>query len=472
MTTSDDRDGAPRPRGWRPAERRIVIRTESSTRYVRVSPGAQLGLGVAALLLVGWSAVSTAAWMTTGLERRALEDRLVAVETSFESRIAQLERERDDRIARLTASRDDVVAKLVAERDMLRHDLHAHEDRLSALTGELSSQQMRLVEAAEAERELSIALETLQTKLRDAVARRDAAVDAEADMAETLGEAENRLASVEQAETDWAATMQAVSDALEDAASTRDAAMAEAQDAEAALAALQAETAEAAARRARMLDRLEDAVQVGLGALETVFDRAGLDVERLVESVRREYAGSGGPFIPVAGDLGAADLAAGGLEGARVAALMQGLERASLMKIAAEKLPLAKPVRSSFRFTSGFGVRRDPKNGRARMHNGTDFAAGRGTPIYATGEGVVTFAGWQSGYGRVVKIRHAFGYETVYAHMNKLRVNKGERVAQGDRIGDMGNTGRSTGVHLHYEVRVGGKPVNPLKYIEAARNVL
>jgi murein DD-endopeptidase MepM/ murein hydrolase activator NlpD len=151
---------------------------------------------------------------------------------------------------------------------------------------------------------------------------------------------------------------------------------------------------------------------------------------------------------------------------------MSGLERASLMRIAVNKLPLAKPVRSSFRFTSGFGVRRDPKNGHARMHNGTDFASSRGTPIYATGEGMVTFAGWQSGYGRVIKIRHAFGFETVYAHLNKTRINVGDRVAQGDRIGDMGNTGRSTGVHLHYEVRVGGKPVNPLKYIEAARNVL
>ncbi|MFT7182672.1 MAG: murein DD-endopeptidase MepM/ murein hydrolase activator NlpD, partial [Planctomycetota bacterium] len=177
-------------------------------------------------------------------------------------------------------------------------------------------------------------------------------------------------------------------------------------------------------------------------------------------------------FIPVSATFDDEVSAMPGSEAARVASLMGGLERASLMKIAVDRLPLAKPVRASFRFTSGFGVRRDPKNGRARMHNGTDFAAGRGTAIYATGEGVVTFAGWQSGYGRVVKIRHAFGFETVYAHMDKTRTRVGDRVAQGDRIGDMGSTGRSTGVHLHYEVRVLGKPVNPLKYIEAARNVL
>ena len=82
------------------------------------------------------------------------------------------------------------------------------------------------------------------------------------------------------------------------------------------------------------------------------------------------------------------------------------------------------------------------------------------------------FSGWQRGYGKVIKIRHAFGYETVYGHLNRRRVNVGDTVERGDRIGDMGNTGRSTGTHLHYEIRVNGKAVNPAKYIEAARNVL
>ena len=474
MTDSHDDasgDGASGPRGWRPAERRLVIRTDRSTRYVRVSPGAQLGLALAFAALIGLSAFSTAAWMSEGLQRSALEQRLETAETRYAARLAELERDRDDRLARLTAGRDDLVGRLVAQRDLLKADLIAHDRRLEALTGELSAQQLRLVEAAEAERELSIALQTLRDKLRDAVARRDRAMAAEAEMAETLGAAKSKLAAVEQAETDWAAAMGAVTAALDEAASSRDAARLRAESARARLAALQAETAEAAARRARTLDRLEDAVQVGLGALEGVFQKAGLDVDRLVDTVRKEYAGQGGgPFDPSEPPVQLA--AAAGPEGARVAALMAGLERASLMKIAADKLPLARPVRVAHRFTSGFGVRRDPKNGRARMHKGADFAGPRGTPIHATGDGVVVFAGWQSGYGRVIKIRHAFGFETVYAHLNKIRVKKGQRVAQGDRIGDMGNTGRSTGVHLHYEVRVGGKPVNPIKYIEAARNVL
>ncbi|MCL4167931.1 UNVERIFIED_CONTAM: hypothetical protein GTU68_031899 [Idotea baltica] len=105
------------------------------------------------------------------------------------------------------------------------------------------------------------------------------------------------------------------------------------------------------------------------------------------------------------------------------------------------------------------------------MHAGVDFAGARGTPIYATADGVVTHAGWQSGYGKLVKIKHAFGIETRYAHNSTIRVKVGQRVSRGDRIGDMGATGRVTGTHLHYEVRLNGTPVNPMTYIKAGRDV-
>jgi len=105
------------------------------------------------------------------------------------------------------------------------------------------------------------------------------------------------------------------------------------------------------------------------------------------------------------------------------------------------------------------------------MHEGTDFAASYGTPIYATADGVVIHAGWQSGYGKLVKIQHEFGIETRYAHQSEIRVKVGQRVSRGEQIGAMGSTGRSTGTHLHYEVRVGGQAVNPMTYIKAAQDV-
>jgi murein DD-endopeptidase MepM/ murein hydrolase activator NlpD len=145
--------------------------------------------------------------------------------------------------------------------------------------------------------------------------------------------------------------------------------------------------------------------------------------------------------------------------------ILKDMDRLNLYRIAAQKAPFANPVKDAVRFTSGFGRR------WGRMHSGADFAGPRGTPIYATADGVVVHAGWQSGYGKLVKIQHQFGIETRYAHQSKIRVKVGQRVSRGQRIGDMGNTGRSTGTHLHYEVRVGGKAVNPMIYIKAANDV-
>ena len=150
---------------------------------------------------------------------------------------------------------------------------------------------------------------------------------------------------------------------------------------------------------------------------------------------------------------------------------IERLDEANLYRMAAEKLPFSMPVRSAFRYTSGYGSRNDPINGGNRMHEGTDFAAGVGTPIYATADGVVSHAGWSGGYGRLIKIQHEFGYETRYAHLSEIRVSVGQRISRGDRIGDMGNSGRSTGSHLHYEVRQSGRSTNPMTFIRAARDV-
>jgi murein DD-endopeptidase MepM/ murein hydrolase activator NlpD len=116
------------------------------------------------------------------------------------------------------------------------------------------------------------------------------------------------------------------------------------------------------------------------------------------------------------------------------------------------------------RLSSGFGMRRHPILGYSRMHRGTDFAAPTGTPIFAAGEGTVVRAGPFSSFGNYVRIRHANGYETAYAHMSRFArgVRAGTRVRQGQVIGYVGTTGRSTGPHLHYEVLRRGQQINPV----------
>lgn len=127
------------------------------------------------------------------------------------------------------------------------------------------------------------------------------------------------------------------------------------------------------------------------------------------------------------------------------------------------KALLRTPVDGA-RISSRFGMRRHPILGYSKMHKGIDFAASRGTPIFAAGDGVIKLAKWNGGYGRYIRIQHGSGYQTAYAHMTRFAkgMRAGKKVRQGQVIGYVGTTGRSTGPHLHYEVLKGGKQVNPL----------
>jgi murein DD-endopeptidase MepM/ murein hydrolase activator NlpD len=111
--------------------------------------------------------------------------------------------------------------------------------------------------------------------------------------------------------------------------------------------------------------------------------------------------------------------------------------------------------------SSGYGWREDPINKRAKFHHGTDYRGKRGTPILAAGAGTVVFAGRRGGYGRVIFIDHGSGVVTRYAHLDKIEVAVGDTVAAGQRIGRLGSSGRTTGAHLHFEVRLAGRSVDP-----------
>lgn len=130
-------------------------------------------------------------------------------------------------------------------------------------------------------------------------------------------------------------------------------------------------------------------------------------------------------------------------------------------------IPAIQPVslKDFTRISDYFGYRSDPFTGKRRMHEGMDFTGPEGADIFATGDGVVIEAGYSIyGYGNKIVVDHGYGYKTVYAHLQKLHVNVGQKVKRGDIIGALGNTGRSTGVHLHYEVRLHNKKVNPINY--------
>lgn len=194
---------------------------------------------------------------------------------------------------------------------------------------------------------------------------------------------------------------------------------------------------------------------------EAAIRKLGLDPRRMLASARDAQ---GGPLeLLSTGEDGSIDprFERLGVSLARMEALERGLKG----------IPQVMPA-SLKMISSGFGYRRDPFTGAAAMHAGLDFRGPVGAPIYAAAKGKVSFAGRRSGYGNCIEINHGNGLKTRYAHMSAFRAKVGQEVAAGDVIGAIGSTGRSTGPHLHFEVRINDRAVNPRPFLEAAPNVL
>ena len=178
---------------------------------------------------------------------------------------------------------------------------------------------------------------------------------------------------------------------------------------------------------------------------------------------RSERQAMGGPLEGLSTD-------ANGTIDPRFERLGLSMARMSALEQALEGVPQFAPAKGII--TSKFGYRRDPFNRRAAMHNGLDFRGATGAPIYAAAKGRVTFVGRKGGYGNTVEITHGNGLMTRYAHMSAFRAKVGETVQPGEVIGAIGSTGRSSGPHLHFEVRSNGRPLNPRTFLETAPHVL
>jgi murein DD-endopeptidase MepM/ murein hydrolase activator NlpD len=181
-----------------------------------------------------------------------------------------------------------------------------------------------------------------------------------------------------------------------------------------------------------------------------------------VEPARFHQAeeGVGGPYEPVPA-LDNAD--------PRFRELFTTWRQLDQLQQGAAAIPSAFPLHNAVNFTSAFGVRSDPFRGRAAMHPGIDLAGPLGTPVYATADGIVGRSEWNSGgYGNLVEIDHGQGIQTRYGHLSQRVAQAGQRIHRGDLIGLMGSTGRSTGSHLHYEVRIDGRAVNPVPFLQAS----
>ena len=217
-------------------------------------------------------------------------------------------------------------------------------------------------------------------------------------------------------------------------------------------------------RQIVMLNALEAPAAEKAERLREAFAEAGLSVERMIQHGESPAAeGVGGPFVPA--DLPGArgDFARAYASLSRTIDLMDGLRGALPFA------PLRKPLPGAIEITSPFGYRVDPFLGRPALHTGMDLHGEYGEAVHATAAGRVTVAGATGGYGNMVEIDHGAGLSTRYGHLSRIDVAPGQWVTEGQDIGAIGSTGRSTGPHLHYEVRVDGAPVDPGRYLKAGQ---
>jgi murein DD-endopeptidase MepM/ murein hydrolase activator NlpD len=216
------------------------------------------------------------------------------------------------------------------------------------------------------------------------------------------------------------------------------------------------------ARQIRFAEKMTRVAQMRTMKAETAIRAFGLNPDFLARQAR---SAQGGLFEPFFGSRKK------DVRDPRFLRLAASLGRMDAMERALAAIPTSMPAAVMF-MSSGFGYRSDPFTGAGAMHAGLDFKGPVGTPILAAAEGKVTLAGYNGGYGNSVEITHANGLVTRYAHMSGLNVRHGQMVARGVQIGRMGSTGRSTGSHLHFEVRLNGQAINPRKFLEANPDVL
>jgi len=413
-------------------EREIILRSKVGVRYVPLSPGVQRGLAAGALL-----AMVAAAWTLAGHHQAwRLVDlkntEVTRVEEAYRLAIDSLGAAVDGATEAGRAEGATAILSLVAQNDTLQRHLGEVERRLAS---------------AEAERERAA---SVHEQLIDKLQSLDRQVRSVASKNVELGAV---VTSLEQHLTDAMGERGRLAVERDRLARERNALKAEIQE-------LERRQGTLTTTHEQTVAQLAERTQVGIDGLKRLIARTGVDADRLLAA--HLGGGQGGPFIAATPGT---DKVQSNLVG-----LGSQIGRLEEMRKLLRSLPVGAPL-ENYSLMSPFGVRRDPFSGQMAMHNGLDLSAPARTPVQATAAGTVLIAGWNGEFGNFVEIDHGYGVTTRYGHLSRIHVKVGQRVAAHHAIGLVGSTGRSTGPHVHYEVLVDGKNLNPTKFLEAARYV-
>ena len=431
-----------RIRRWLP-ERQIHIRTGGHVRFFKISTGFQATFSLVLLGAMAWTTYSSWSYNQHNEIVTLKNNQISNARLAYNSLLGEIS-EYQKKFTGITEdleSNHSMMLGLVEKNSSLRQSLNSVSQKLAATQterGKISS----------ARESLKNDLVEIENQLRKTASRNFSLKD-------NLSSVENNLQSV----------MDERNEALFESAKVRHKLKTSEIQRRKDIVALEDRLEQLQEDQQTSVQRLTRRASQTIEGHEKIIELAGLDTIKLLKSDTSLPEGQGGPFIAAKHD----NLSGGQLR-ADLDNLDGHLNRLEALQVVMAKLPLVAPL-NSYRITSGYGKRRDPKNKKWAAHYGLDMASPKKSKIYAPAPGKVTFVGWKGNYGRLIEIDHGAGVKTRYGHLHRFLVKKGQKVKFRDKIGLLGNSGRSTGAHLHYEVVFKGKAKNPSKFIEAGRNV-
>jgi len=430
-----------RLRRWFP-ERQIHIRTDGHVHFFHISTRLQCTVILVAAGLFGWASFTSWSFVE---HARVIESK----------------------------NRDITNAKLAYH--SLLGEMADYQNRFAATVDDLENNHALMLSLVEKNVSLQQSLKSVSKRLVDTESERESVRLAREVLKRKLNGIENELRKTANKAYSLEGNLSSVENDLQTALAERNQALFESTSMRREISQLETRLHALQQNEEESVDRLASQAASSIDSYERIIESAGLKVNDILEANgtaavaldgnANDSVGQGGPFIPAEKDA----LPASSLKG-KLSNLDSQLERWDSLKDVIRNLPLSPPL-DTYYITSKFGKRLDPINKKWSAHYGLDFGGRLKSKILAPAPGKVTFAGWKSKYGRFIEVDHGAGIRTRYAHLNAIFVKKGQLVKFRDTIGLLGNSGRSTGAHLHYETVFNGKLLNPLKFIKAGRYV-
>ncbi|WP_221205712.1 peptidoglycan DD-metalloendopeptidase family protein [Limibacillus halophilus] len=514
-------------------EREIYLRAEGRVRFLRVSPRQQkLATGLA-ICLAGWGLAATVTAVVSPVIISEQQTEINKRDQAYVSLLNEIDQYYDqytnilgglednqsmlqdilsgqaegvnlaDIQARLNRSEGD-HAKVVVARDALENKLASFESSLrqiaeqnvtletqvtsmksvldstkaereevvkarETLLGQLTETQERLTREKLTKQKLQANLEDISEDVVIGDAERQALIEKRFSLEAEIAALETRQRGAETRQTQLEQIIINLQESLDDSRDMRAQLSRERDELKLQVVSLEETLSAYEQRQLDLVAKLTERTLSSIGDIEKAVAMTGVEVDKLLNRVNdapEGELGMGGPFVPLVGP----ELDQDNSFQTALALLDLHLRRWEGLRTIATALPLTPPM-DSYELNSNYGPRKDPKNGKRAQHYGIDLGAPTGTPVFAPAPGKVVKAGWFGNYGRYIEIDHGFGVTTRYAHLKRIEVKRGETIDFRQPIGAVGSSGRSTGPHLHYEIRIDGNPLNPDNFLEAGRHV-